>query len=218
MLGHGNNPLDRSGEKIVIIGAGPSGLAAAHELTCQGHQPLVLEKSSHLGGLARTENYRGYLLDIGGHRFFTRIEDLQNLWEQTLGEDFLRVQRRSRIYYNGRFVRYPLTAADALWKLGPVESLRVLASYASAQIAPHPEEENLRQWVANRFGERLFRIFFQSYTEKVWGMPCENISADWAAQRIKGLSLAEAVKNAFFGRQNSKTLIDTFHYPGWGPA
>ncbi|MDX1623922.1 MAG: FAD-dependent oxidoreductase [Gemmatimonadota bacterium] len=211
----------------VVVGAGPAGLATAHELAERGLPAVVLERDDMVGGIARTVEYEGYRFDLGGHRFFTKSAEIQRLWERTLGEDFLVRPRLSRIHYRNRFFHYPLRPLDALTKLGVVESARVLASYARARMVPHPEERTFEQWVVNRFGRRLFEIFFETYTEKVWGIPCSEISADWAAQRIKNLDLASAVKNALFdgsgdrkGRSDEvvTTLIDRFHYPRLGPG
>jgi protoporphyrinogen oxidase len=207
-----------SDESVVIIGGGPAGLSAAHECIKVGIKPLVLERADKVGGIARTETYKGYYFDIGGHRFFTKIEEINQLWHDMLGEDFLRVGRMSRIYYQGRFFDYPLGFANALMNLGLVESSLILLSYLKAQVWSHPHEENFEQWVSNRFGQRLYQTFFQTYTEKVWGTPCNKIRADWAAQRIKGLSLIVAVSNALFGVQKAKTLITEFDYPLRGPG
>jgi protoporphyrinogen oxidase len=206
-----NNP-------IVIIGAGPAGLSAAYALAKGGVGPIVLERADIVGGIARTEMYKGYYFDVGGHRFFTKIGKIQQLWEEMLGEDFLQVPRMSRIYHHGRFFNYPLGLANALSNLGVVESFLIMLSYCRARLWSYQEEETLEQWVSNRFGHRLYQTFFKAYTEKVWGIPCHKIRADWAAQRIKGLSLAVAVSNALFGIQESKTLIREFHYPLRGPG
>ncbi len=205
-------------EPIVIIGAGPAGLAAAYELVRQGGKPVLLEKSDQIGGLARTESYRDYYFDIGGHRFFTKIEKIGQLWRRMGGADFIKVTRMSRIYYRGRFFNYPLRIVNALTNLGIIESLLVVTSYVRAQLFPFPQEETFEQWVSNRFGERLYRTFFKTYTEKVWGIPCSSIRADWAAQRIKGLSLVVAVANALFGNRRAKSLIEEFDYPLRGPG
>ncbi|MBW4650310.1 MAG: NAD(P)/FAD-dependent oxidoreductase [Kastovskya adunca ATA6-11-RM4] len=202
----------------VIIGAGPAGLTAAYELVKQGIQPIVLEQGDKVGGIARTETYKGYRFDIGGHRFYTKVEAVQQLWQEVLGEEFLKVPRLSRIYYQGRFFNYPLDAFNTLSNLGIVESGRILLSYFKAQLLPLPTEETLQDWVTNRFGKRLFQTFFKTYTEKVWGIPCDKIQADWAAQRIKGLSLTTAILNALFGSNNTKTLIKEFDYPALGPG
>jgi protoporphyrinogen oxidase len=208
----------------VIIGAGPAGLTAAYELSKLGMGSTVLEADKQVGGLSRTVNYQGYRFDIGGHRFFTKVPLINELWKEMLGEDFLLRPRLSRIHYQGHFYDYPLKATNALAGLGPIEALLVGLSFSKAKLFPHAEETNLEQWVANRFGHRLYEIFFKTYTEKVWGIPCNEISADWAAQRIKNLSLPEAVRNAVFGNGRSKngdiitTLIEQFNYPRFGPG
>jgi len=203
---------------IVIIGAGPAGLTTAYELVEQGIRPVVLEKGDKVGGIARTEEYKGYRFDIGGHRFYTKVPDVQRLWERMLGKDFRRVSRLSRIYYRKRFYHYPLNLLNTISNLGLEESFRILLSYLKWQWRPHPEEQTFEQWVMNRFGGRLYKKFFKTYTEKVWGIPCDRIQAEWAAQRIKGLSLATAVFNALFGFNKTKTLINEFQYPVLGPG
>ncbi len=205
-------------QAVVIIGAGPAGLAAAYEFICREISPVIIERSGTVGGISRTESYKGFSFDIGGHRFFTKNEGINQLWEEMLGPDFLKVNRLSRIYYQGKFFNYPLRPVNALLNLGPVESLLVLTSYCRARLSPQPEEKNFEQWVINRFGERLYRTFFKTYTEKVWGIPCSEIRADWAAQRIRGLSLLVAVSNALFGGQQAKSLIEQFSYPKLGPG
>ncbi len=201
---------------LIIIGAGPAGLSAAYEATQRGLKPLVLEKSVLLGGMARTEMHHGYRWDIGGHRFFTKVAEIQELWQALLGVDLLTVSRVSHIYYKGRFFNYPLDFLNAFWNLGPRESLLAFLSYLQAKIHPYLQEDTFEQWVSNRFGRRLFRIFFQGYTEKVWGMPCDQIQAEWAAQRIKGLSLRTAIADTLFGSQHIKTLAQQFYYPRLG--
>lgn len=203
---------------VAIVGAGPAGLTAAYELVKQGIAPVVLEKGDKVGGLARTETYKGYRFDIGGHRFYTKVEAVQQLWQEVLGNDFIKVPRLSRIYYRGRFFNYPISAFNTLFNLGIVESLLILFSYLQVRIQPLPEEKTFEQWVINRFGDRLYRTFFKTYTEKVWGIPCSEIQADWAAQRIKGLSLKTAIINALFGSNDTKTLIKEFDYPALGPG
>ena len=207
-----------SDHHAVIIGAGPAGLTAAYELG-KRHIPVsVFERSGLVGGIARTETYQGYRFDIGGHRFFTKVAEVAELWHELMGDDFQKVPRLSRIYYGGRFYRYPLDMLNTLKNLGLVESARILLSYCRARIRPSPVEDTFEQWVTNRFGVRLFRTFFQTYTEKVWGIPCNQIQADWAAQRIKGLSLTVAVRNALFGSNTTATLIEEFNYPPLGPG
>jgi protoporphyrinogen oxidase len=203
---------------VIIAGAGPAGLGAAYELVRNGIRPLVLEKTKHTGGIARTECYQGYRFDIGGHRFFTKIDRVSRLWQEVLGDGLITVPRHSHIYYQGKYFHYPMEIFDALIKLGIGESLRVLASYTKAKVLPIPDAQSFDQWVTNHFGKRLFEIFFKDYTEKVWGIPCSQISAEWAAQRIRGLSLPVAIKNAIFSRNRPKTLIKEFTYPVYGPG
>lgn len=207
-----------SDESVVIIGAGPAGLAAAHECLADGKRPVVFEKSDKVGGISRTETYKGYYFDIGGHRFFSKNQRINRLWRQMLGHDLIKVSRLSRIYYRGRFFNYPLSCFNALANLGILESLLIILSYVRAQFKRQAVENTFEQWVANRFGRRLYKTFFKTYTEKVWGLPCDEIQADWAAQRIKGLSLMTAVANALFGARQAKSLIDEFDYPVRGPG
>jgi protoporphyrinogen oxidase len=202
----------------VVIGAGPAGLTAAYELARNGVDVHVLEQAQQVGGISRTEVRDGYRFDIGGHRFFSKSPEVNTLWRDVLGEDFIRVPRMSRIYYGGKFYDYPLSALEALRKLGPLESVRILGSYLRAKARPLPRENTFEQWVVNRFGRRLFETFFKTYTEKVWGIPCNRIDAEWAAQRIKGMSLRAAISNALFGSGDAKTLIKEFDYPRLGPG
>ena len=195
------DPIDTP--KVVIVGAGPAGLTAAYELCKAGIRSVVLEKDNIVGGIARTVNYKGYHFDIGGHRFFTKVKAVEDMWHEVLGEDFLRCDRLSRIYYNKKFFYYPLRASNALTGLGVCNSFLILLSYLKAQVSPQMPEETFEQWVSNRFGKRLYSIFFKTYTEKVWGIPCSEIRAEWAAQRIKGLSLLAALRNALLKQQNS---------------
>jgi protoporphyrinogen oxidase len=205
--------------EVAVIGAGPAGLTAAYALAQRGCRPQVFESSKYVGGISRTEQYRGYRFDIGGHRFFTKVGVVNDLWREILGNEFRRVPRLSRIFFRGRFYPYPLVVGQTLRNLGPVESLRILGSYLAARVRPTTNEETLEQWVTNRFGDRLYRLFFKTYTEKVWGIPCHQIRADWAAQRIKGLSLASAVRSALgIGGKGVKSLIHEFDYPRLGPG
>jgi protoporphyrinogen oxidase len=206
--------------RTVILGGGPAGLSAAYELTRNDCTPVVLEADDVVGGLSRTVSHNGFLFDIGGHRFFTKWEEAEHLWQEILGPKLLRRPRLSRIYYRGRFFSYPLRPANALLGLGPVESFRVIASYLWWHYFPHREEQTFEQWVTNRFGKRLYEIFFKTYTEKVWGIPCSEIRADWAAQRIRGLSLMRAARAALFpSTQNCiRTLVEQFWYPERGPG
>jgi protoporphyrinogen oxidase len=219
---------------VFVIGAGPAGLTAAYCLTKQGQSVLVIERDpAYVGGISRTVNYKGFLFDIGGHRFFSKSKEVVALWRQILPDDFIERPRLSRIYYNGKFFSYPLKAFEALLKLGVFTSAACLASYAYAKIFPVTPARSFHDWVRNQFGERLFQIFFKTYTEKVWGMSCDEISADWAAQRIKGLDLATAIihglkRSLRGGRKRPggagtdgdtvKTLIESFQYPRKGPG
>ena len=203
---------------VAIVGAGPAGLTAAYELVKQGIIPVVLEKGDKVGGLARTESYKGYRFDIGGHRFYTKVAAVQELWQEVLGNEFIKVPRLSRIFYQGKFFNYPISAFNTLFNLGIIESALIILSYLKVRIWPLREETTFEQWVINRFGERLYKTFFKTYTEKVWGIPCSEIQADWAAQRIKGLSLTTAIINALFGSNDTKTLIKEFDYPALGPG
>lgn len=207
---------------VVIIGAGPAGLTAAYQLVKQGIKSIVLEKADKVGGISRTETYKGYRFDIGGHRFFTKVGEVQQVWKEILGDEFIKVPRISRIYYQSKFYNYPLSLFNALSNLGVVTSFSILLSYfkakLKAKLKPGVEPETFEEWVSDRFGTRLYRIFFKTYTEKVWGIPCNKIRADWAAQRIQGMSLNRAVINALFGSQNAKSLIKEFDYPVLGPG
>ena len=206
----------------IVIGAGPAGLTAAYELAKHGKKSVVLERADKVGGISRTETYKGYRFDIGGHRFFTKVGEVQQIWKEILGDEFIQVPRLSRIYYRGKFFDYPLSIASTLTNLGVTDSSLIILSYLKSKLKgklqPSPEAENLEDWVIERFGDRLYRTFFKSYTEKVWGIPCNKIQAEWAAQRIQGLSLKKAVINAAFGSNNTKTLIKEFDYPIYGPG
>ena len=209
------------GDRIVVCGAGPAGLTAAYLLGKAGHRVTVLEAGDGVGGLARTVEYKGFRFDLGGHRFFTQLPVVQALWEELLGDDMIDVPRLSRIYYKGRYFQYPLQVADAFRGLGAAECVRIMASYLRARLFPVKPEETFEQWVSNRFGRRLYRIFFKTYTEKVWGIPCTEIRAEWAAQRIQGLSLWRALlSDAPLTKRPSpiKTLINQFKYPRLGPG
>ena len=215
---------DRRDPSTIVIGAGPAGLTAAYTLVRRGSPVVVLEKDRQVGGLARTVEYKGFRFDIGGHRFFTKVGSIQQLWRAMLGADLLVRPRLSRIYYAGKFFDYPVRAANALRGLGLIEALRVLVSYLWVQLRPIRPELTFEDWVSNRFGRRLYTIFFKTYTEKVWGISCRAIGSQWAAQRIKGLSLRTAIAHMLFGHwgrhrdQQIKTLIDQFEYPRLGPG
>ena len=206
-------------KEVVIIGGGPAGLTAAHELCKLGLQPIVLEKENKVGGLSRTESYKGYYFDLGGHRFFTKVKEVKRLWHETLNGEFLRRPRLSRIYYNRKFFFYPLKPLNALLGLGFWESTLIVLSYVKWHFFPHKREDTFEEWVTNRFGKRLFQTFFETYTEKVWGIPCSELKAEWAAQRIKDLSLKTAVLSMFVKpKKTIKTLIEEFEYPRLGPG
>ena len=211
----------QAGDRVVVIGAGPAGLTAAYLLSQAGHAVTVLEGDDIVGGISRTAMYKGFRFDIGGHRFFTKIKPVEDLWNEILGDEFISVPRMSRIHYNGRYFDYPLKAWNALSGLGVINAVRIMWSYVQARLHPTLAEDNFEEWVTNRFGRRLYQIFFQTYTEKVWGIPCTEIRAEWAAQRIQGLSLARAILNAAAvqRRDNSiKSLINEFRYPRLGPG
>ncbi len=179
---------------VVCIGAGPAGLTAAYLLSRRGADVTVLESDpEYVGGISRTATYKGFAFDIGGHRFFSKSAEVEKLWNEMLEEDFLERPRKSRIYYRRKVFDYPLKAGDALAKLGALEAILCVLSYVKAGMRPVARPRNFEEWVVNKFGRRLFDTFFKTYTEKVWGMRCSEISADWAAQRIKGLSLTQAV-------------------------
>lgn len=207
-------------KRVVIVGAGPAGLTAATTCIERGHLVHVIEQdSTYVGGISRTVQWKGFRFDIGGHRFFSKNRRIVEWWRRRLGSDFITVERQSRIFYGGRFYDYPLKPFQALWNLGPFKSLQCVLSYVKARLKPIRPERSFSDWVTNRFGKVLFDVFFQTYTEKVWGMPCGQISADWAAQRIKNLSLLNAITSALgFGASGVTTLIDRFEYPRLGPG
>ncbi|MDG6078809.1 NAD(P)/FAD-dependent oxidoreductase [Erythrobacter litoralis] len=205
---------------VVIIGGGPAGLTAGYELLKRSdeYRPLVFEAGDIVGGIARTESYKGYRFDIGGHRFFTKVGEVEEMWREVLKDEFITVPRQSRIYYRGRYFDYPLRIFNALSNIGVYESGRILLSYLKWRVKPHKVEDSFEEWVQNRFGGRLYMHFFRSYTEKVWGIPPKQIRADWAAQRIKNLSLLKAVWNAISGSNDTASLIEEFQYPRLGPG
>jgi protoporphyrinogen oxidase len=214
---------------VAIVGAGPAGLTAAYLLTKAGYSVIVIEKDPlYVGGISRTVEHNGFRFDIGGHRFFSKSREVVDLWNEILPDDFIQRPRMSRIFYDGKFYSYPLRGFEALRNLGIVRSGMCMASYGYSKLFPRKDVKSFQDWTINQFGERLFNIFFKTYTEKVWGMPCDEISADWAAQRIKGLSLGGAVLDGLkrsLGlnkRPNdgmeTKTLLETFRYPRKGPG
>jgi len=214
---------------VAIIGAGPAGLTAGYLLTKQGKSVAIIEKdATYVGGISRTVEHEGYRFDIGGHRFFSKSQAVVDLWNEILPDDFIQRPRMSRIYYEGKFYSYPLRAFEALWNLGFWRSSLCMASYLRYKFFPRKVVKSFEDWTINQFGAKLYSIFFKTYTEKVWGMPCDEMSADWAAQRIKGLSLWGAVvdglkrslglNKAPNDGQAVKTLLETFRYPRLGPG
>src|SRR3954452_17760702 len=207
---------------VLVLGGGPAGLTAGYLLAKAGKPVVVVEAEDQLGGLAKTVvDPEGYRFDLGGHRFFTKAKEVDDLWHEIMGDEFLQRPRQSRIFWNGKFLDYPLNGTDVIKKLGPVELVRAGLSYVYAAIFKrNAPEENLEQWVSKRFGWRLYSLFFKSYNEKVWGVPTTEIRAEWAAQRIKGLSFFSAAKAAFLGNKGNKikSLIGEFNYPRYGPG
>jgi protoporphyrinogen oxidase len=203
-----------------VLGAGPAGLASAYALAVRARPAFVLEADTAVGGLAKTVEFNGYRFDLGGHRFFTKLEPIERLWEEVMGAEFLTRPRLSRIYYDGDFFSYPLKAKEVPRRLGMVESTLCVFSYLAAYKGRRgPEPETFEDWVTARFGKRLYDAFFRSYTEKVWGIPGTEIRAEWAAQRIKNFSLGKAVASMLgVGRRDVTTLIEEFRYPRLGPG
>jgi len=206
---------------LVIIGAGPSGLTAAYELSDSDKKVIILEKKSQVGGLAETKVFGNYRYDIGPHRFFTKNKEVYELFLEMLGEDAVQVNRKTRILFKNSYFDYPLTPLNALFGLGIGESIVIGFSYIFARIKSYlkiSKINNFEDWVVDRFGRKLFNNFFKNYTEKVWGIDCKDIGSDWAAQRIKGLSLSTAIKFALFpnSKKRPKTLVDKFYYPRLG--
>ncbi|WP_213980715.1 NAD(P)/FAD-dependent oxidoreductase [Sphingomonas sp. dw_22] len=222
-------PASKNAVDVAIIGAGPAGLTAGYLLTKAGYSVTILEKDPvYVGGISRTVEHGGFRFDIGGHRFFSKSKEVVDLWNEILPDDFIERPRMSRIFYGGKFYSYPLRAFEALMNLGIFTSALCMASYAKARMFPRKDVKSFEDWVVNQFGHRLYSIFFKTYTEKVWGMPCDAMSADWAAQRIKGLSLGKAVMDGLrrslgLNRKpndgmETKTLLETFRYPRKGPG
>jgi protoporphyrinogen oxidase len=212
---------EETGRPYVVIGAGPAGLTAGYLLAKAGKPVIVFEADSQVGGIAKTVvTPDGYRFDLGGHRFFTKNKEVNDLWLEIMGDEFLQRPRMSRIFWRGRFLHYPLQGMDVVKKLGPLELVRCGVSYLKASVTPKGREESFEEWIVNRFGRRLYQHFFKTYTEKVWGMPCTELRADWAAQRIQNLSFFSAAKAAFLGNKGNKikSLIDSFQYPRYGPG
>jgi len=205
---------------LAVIGAGPAGLTAAHVLSRRGAHGIVYEADGVVGGISKTVERDGYRFDLGGHRFFTRIGPIQRLWEETLGDEFLLRPRLSRIFYRGRFFAYPLRAEDVIRRLGLIEVLRCAGSWLAVRLRPRREKPTtFEDWVTDRFGRRLYEVFFRTYTEKVWGIPGSEIESEWAVQRIKNLSFREAFVSALgLKRTHVTSLIEEFRYPRLGPG
>lgn len=211
---------DRDGLGIAVLGAGPAGLTAAWILAGRGRRGTVLEADGTVGGIAKTVEFEGYRFDLGGHRFYTKLEPVQRLWEEMLGTEFLLRPRLSRIYFGNRFFNYPLRIEDVVRGLGLVESARCAISFLYwRRRMRHVRAQTFEEWVVKRFGRRLYDAFFRSYTEKVWGIPGSEVRSEWAAQRIKDFSLWQAVQGVLgIRREHSTTLIEQFHYPRLGPG
>ena len=210
---------DRNSIGTAILGAGPGGLTAAYVLAQRGEPAVVLEADDQVGGISKTVEVEGYRFDLGGHRFFTKLAPVQKLWEDVLGDEFLTRPRMSRIYYDGKYFDYPLTAKDVVSRLGLWESTRCALSYLAAQLGPQTGADTFEEWVTQRFGRRLYDAFFATYTEKVWGIPGSEIRSLWAAQRIKNFSLMQAMLSVLgLRRDNVTTLIEQFKYPRLGPG
>jgi protoporphyrinogen oxidase len=213
--------LPADAREVVVIGAGPAGLTAALELGKRGAVCTVLEADDVVGGISRTVERDGWRFDLGGHRFFTKVQEVEDLWHEILPDDFIQRPRMSRIFYDGKFIDYPLRVMNVLKSVGPVQAVLCVLSYLWARIRPPKDQTNFEGWTVARFGWRLYRMFFKTYTEKVWGVDATEIQADWAAQRIKNLSMLNAVWRAIFpgkGKKDITTLIDEFEYPRLGPG
>ncbi|WP_421763415.1 FAD-dependent oxidoreductase [Ekhidna sp.] len=201
--------------KVLIIGAGPAGLSCAYELSKKGFEVEVLEASEYVGGMSRSFEIWGQKVDLGPHRFFSKDRAINKFFVEVLDGEYTSVKRLTRIYYKNRFFQYPLKFTNVLFNLNPFTIIRILWDYSIQRINPIKNPTTFESWVTNRFGKKLYEIFFKSYSEKLWGIPCSRIDADWAAQRIKTLSLIGAVLSAIKGNAGNKhkTLVDEFSYP-----
>ena len=206
-------------DAIAVLGAGPAGLTGAYVLSLRGRPGVVIEADGMVGGLAKTAQFNGYRFDLGGHRFFTKLKPIERLWREWLSDDLLTRPRLSRIYFQGKYFSYPLTAKDVVARLGLVESARCALSYLWALRSRGKKSEYFEDWVTARFGRRLYNAFFRSYSEKVWGIPGSEIRSEWAAQRIKNFSLFKALLTILHLRRGHvTTLIEEFEYPRLGPG
>ncbi|WP_127717724.1 NAD(P)-binding protein [Halobacteriovorax sp. HLS] len=215
---------NKTSKSILIIGAGPAGLTAGYFLAKTGHEVTILESNNQVGGLAKTVEKNGYKFDIGGHRFYTKYSEVNEFWSSLLSKnEFLSRKRKSRIFFNGTYFDYPIKIKECFLKFNIFTNIQILSSYLTHHLNPFYKVNNFEQWVSKKLGKKLFEFFFKSYTEKVWGIPCNQISADWAAQRIQGLSIPSIAWNAFtrsfnFNFSSPKTLISNFKYPKNGPG
>jgi protoporphyrinogen oxidase len=203
-----------------VLGGGPAGLTGAHALAHHGLEPTVFEADGTVGGIAKTVEFGDFRFDLGGHRFYTKLEPVERFWHDVMGDDWLTRERLSRIYYRGRFFNYPLRADDVFRGLGIAESARCAGSYVRwrRRMRDH-EPQNFREWVVSRFGKRIYQTFFESYTEKVWGIPGEEIQSEWAAQRIQNFTFVQALLGILgLRRGHATTLIEEFQYPRLGPG
>jgi protoporphyrinogen oxidase len=202
-----------------VLGGGPAGLTGAYTLGLRGTPAVVFEADGCVGGIAKTIEFNGYRFDLGGHRFFTKLKQIEQLWEGLCGHEFLTRPRLSRIYYDGKYFSYPLTSKDVVGRLGIWESALCALSYLWAQRKRNRNAETFEDWVTARFGHRLYKAFFKSYTEKLWGIPGTEIRSLWAAQRIKDFSLGQALLSILgLQRKHMTTLIEEFRYPRLGPG
>lgn len=211
---------DHNYKKVIIIGAGPAGLTCAYRLAEEMNDILVLEASSQVGGLSKTISHQGFRADIGGHRFITKSKRILDIWQKLLGEGLLIRPRKSYIRLENKVFNYPVDIGDVLSKVSIIEILKIIFSYLKSKLFPVKPEVSYEDWMINRFGKKLFDMFFREYTEKVWGLKVSKISKDWAVQRVKSLSLFEVIKSAFWkgGRKMHKTLSEEFYYPKFGPG
>jgi protoporphyrinogen oxidase len=211
--------VGESGVGTAVLGAGPAGLTAAYTLARRGRPAVVFEADGVVGGIAKTVEFQGYRFDLGGHRFFTKLKPIERLWDEMLGDELLTRPRLSRIYYQGKFLAYPLVAKDVVARLGVRESTLCALSYLWSRTRPKPPPASFEDWVTMHFGRRLYDAFFRSYTEKVWGIPGSEVKAEWAAQRIKNFSLSKAILSMLGLRHTHvTTLIEEFRYPRLGPG
>jgi protoporphyrinogen oxidase len=206
--------------KTCILGGGPGGLTAGYTLAEKDEKVVVIEKDSKVGGLSKTVDFKGYKFDLGGHRYWSKSDLINNFVKKLMGDELIFVNRISRIYFNGKYFNYPLKPLNAMFGMGIFKSISIFLDYLLVKLSDKfnkRKEENFEDWIVNRFGKTMFDLYFRDYTEKVWGIKCNEISAEWASQRIKGMSLTEAVKNAIFKKKDGpKTLVDQFMYPKLG--